>query len=298
VTSSHLIRVVLWMTGALLSFSAMAVSIRELAATLSVMEILALRSGFGLVIMAGLTAARADLRSTLFTRQFPLHVFRNLVHLGSQYVWATSLLLLPLATVFALEFTAPAWALLLAMPVLGERMTASRIGAVVLGLMGVVVIVRPGLATFQPAALLVLLAALGFANTLILTKKLTRTDTTFAIIFWMNLIQLPLALIGSNPLFVTKLAFADLAPALAVGISGLASHYCLANAFRWGDASVVVPLDFLRIPLIAVVGWWLYGERLDPLVFSGAALIVAGILWNLRSEAARAVRPIDLKTRA
>jgi len=205
---------------------------------------------------------------------------------------------LPLATVFALEFTAPAWALLLAMPVLGERMTASRIGAVVLGLMGVVVIVRPGLATFQPAALLVLLAALGFANTLILTKKLTRTDTTFAIIFWMNLIQLPLALIGSNPLFVTKLAFADLAPALAVGISGLASHYCLANAFRWGDASVVVPLDFLRIPLIAVVGWWLYGERLDPLVFSGAALIVAGILWNLRSEAARAVRPIDLKTRA
>ena len=206
-------------------------------------------------------------------------------------------MLLPLATVFALEFTAPAWALLLAMPVLGERMTASRIGAVVLGLMGVLVIVRPGLATFQPAALLVLLAALGFANTLILTKKLTRTDTTFAIIFWMNLIQLPLALIGSNPLFVTKLAFADLAPALAVGISGLASHYCLANAFRWGDASVVVPLDFLRIPLIAVVGWWLYGERLDPLVFSGAALIVAGILWNLRSEAARAVRPIDLKTR-
>src|SRR5262249_10615920 len=85
--------------------------------------------------------------------------------------------------------------------------------------------------------------------------------------------------------------------ALTVGISGLASHYCLANAFRWGDASVVVPLDFLRIPLIAVVGWWLYGERLDVFVFAGAALIITGILWNLRSEAARAVRPIELKTR-
>jgi drug/metabolite transporter (DMT)-like permease len=280
------------MTGALLSFSAMAVSIRELAATLSIMEILAVRSGFGLVVMAGLTAARADLRATIFTRQLPLHFFRNLVHLGSQYVWATSLLLLPLATVFALEFTAPAWALLLAVPVLGERMTA-----VVLGLIGVLIIVRPGLATFQPAALLVLLAALGFANTLIVTKKLTRTDTTFAIIFWMNLIQLPLALILSNPLFVTKLALADVAAALTVGISGLASHYCLANAFRWGDASVVVPLDFLRIPLIAVVGWWLYGERLDVFVFAGAALIITGILWNLRSEAARAVRPIELKPR-
>jgi len=285
------------MTGALLSFSAMAVSIRELAATLSIMEILAVRSGFGLVVMAALTAARADLRATTFTRQLPLHYFRNLVHLGSQYVWATSLLLLPLATVFALEFTAPAWALLLAVPVLGERMTASRIGAVVLGLIGVLVIVRPGLATFHPAALLVLLAALGFANTLIITKKLTRTDTTFAIIFWMNLIQLPLALILSNPLFVTKLGLADVAAAITVGISGLASHYCLANAFRWGDASVVVPLDFLRIPLIAVVGWWLYGERLDVFVFAGAAFIITGILWNLRSEAARAVRPIELKTR-
>src|SRR6266481_3038974 len=268
------------MTGALISFSAMAVSIRELADTLSVMEILAVRSGFGLVVMAGLTAARADFRSTIFTRQPGLHFFRNIVHLGSQYVWATSLLLL-----------------LLAVPVLGEHMTASRIGAVVLGLIGVLVILRPGLATFQPAALLVLLAALGFANTLIITKKLTRTDTTFAIIFWMNLIQLPLALIASNPLFVTKLGLAQLPAVLGVGISGLASHYCLANAFRWGDASVVVPLDFLRIPLIAVVGWWLYGEQLDVFVFIGAALIIAGILWNLRSEAARAVRPIALKAR-
>jgi drug/metabolite transporter (DMT)-like permease len=285
------------MTGALISFSAMAVSIRELADTLSVMEILAVRSGFGVVVMAGLTAARADLRSTIFTRQLGLHFFRNIVHLGSQYVWATSLLLLPLATVFALEFTAPAWALLLAVPVLGEHMTASRIGAVVLGLMGVLVILRPGLATFQPAALLVLLAALGFANTLIITKKLTRTDTTFAIIFWMNLIQLPLALIASNPLFVAKLGLAQLPAVLGVGISGLASHYCLANAFRWGDASMVVPLDFLRIPLIAVVGWWLYGEQLDVFVFTGAALIITGILWNLRSETARAVRPIARKAR-
>jgi len=100
------------MTGALLSFSAMAVSIRALAETLSVIEILAVRSGLGLVVMATLAAARADLRSTIFTRQLPLHFFRNIVHLASQYVWATSLLLLPLATVFALEFTAPAWALI------------------------------------------------------------------------------------------------------------------------------------------------------------------------------------------
>ena len=281
----HLVRVVLWMTGALLSFSAMAVSIRALAGTLSVMEILAVRAGLGLVVMAILAAMRADLRSTIFSRHLPLHLFRNTVHLGSQYLWATSLLLLPLATVFALEFTVPAWTLLLALPVLGERMTTSRIGAVVLGLLGVLVILRPGLATFRPAALLVLLAALGFATTLIATKKLTRTDSNFAIIFWMNLIQLPLALLGSDPLFVTRLIPGQLPAVVAVGIAGLASHYCLANAFRAGDASVVVPLDFMRIPLIAVVGWWLYGEPLDVFVFIGAGLIITGILWNLRSEA-------------
>jgi len=146
---------------------------------------------------------------------------------------------------------------------------------------------RPGLATFQPGGLLTLVAALGLAITLIATKKLTRTDSTFAIVFWMMLIQLPLALIGSDPLFVTKLNQGQVPAVIGIGVSGLVSHYCLTNAFQAGDAGVVVPLDFMRIPLIAVIGWWLYGEPLDVFVFLGAGLIITGILWNLRSEAAR-----------
>jgi drug/metabolite transporter (DMT)-like permease len=273
------------MTGALLTFSGLAVSVRMLAGKLTVMEILALRAALGLVVMSAIAAARADLRKTILSRKMPLHIFRNTIHLGAQYLWAMSLLLLPFATVFSLEFTAPAWTLLLAWLVLGEHMTPSRVGAVVLGLLGVLVIVRPGLATFQPAALLVLGAALGFATTQITTKKLTRTDPTFAIIFWMNAIQLPLAWLASDPLFPARLGTADLPAVLAIGTTGLASHYCLTNAFRAGDASMVMPLDFMRIPLIAVIGWWLYGETLDPLVFLGAGMIIAGILWNLRSEA-------------
>jgi len=276
------------MTGALLSFSAMAVSVRVLAGTLTVMEILALRAGLGLLVMASLAAARANLRATLFSRHLVLHVFRNTVHVGSSYLWATSLLLIPMAMTFALEFTTPAWTLLLALPVLGERLTASRIGAVVLGLLGVVVILRPGLATVQPGALLALAAALGFAVVLIATKKLTNTDAPFAIIFWMMLIQLPLALLASNPLSIARLETGQLPAVVGIGLSGLASHYCLTQAFRAGDAGVVVPLDFMRIPLIAVIGWWLYGEPLDGFIFLGAGLILAGILWNLHSEAARA----------
>jgi drug/metabolite transporter (DMT)-like permease len=75
---------------------------------------------------------------------------------------------------------------------------------------------------------------------------------------------------------------------LGLGIAGVSAHYCLSNAFRVGDASLVVPLDFLRIPLIAVVGWWLYAEPLDLYVFAGAALIILGLVWNLRSEAHKA----------
>src|SRR5262249_30818856 len=113
------------------------------------------------------------------------------------------------------------------------------------------------------------------------------TDLTFTIVFWMNLIQLPLGYLFSDPLFVTKLGLHDLPKVAALGVSGLASHYCLTNAFRAADASVVMPLDFMRIPLIALIGWWFYAERLDGAVFLGAGLIITGILWNLRSEARR-----------
>ncbi len=286
-TPPRLVPVVLWMTGALLSFSAMAVSIRELWRTLAIFEILAVRNAAGIVILLTIGLARPALLRTVSTRHFWLHLIRNSVHYVSQYLWATGLTLLPLATVFALEFTMPAWTTLLAVFFLGERMTPSRIGAVILGFIGVLVIIRPGLESFRPAAFLVLLAAFGYAITLTTTKRLTATDTTFGIVVWMNIMQLPMNLAGSDPFFVLKIGTADLVPLIALGVAGLSSHYCLSNAFRAGDASLVVPLDFLRIPLIALVGWSLYGESLDIYVFAGAGLIISGVLWNLRAEAIR-----------
>lgn len=277
------------MLGALLSFSIMAVSIRELSrGGLSIFEILAIRSGVALLVMLSLLAARPDLRLHVVPRRMGLHLFRNTVHYASQFSWALSLTMLPLATVFALEFTMPAWTAVLAVWFLHERMTPSRLGVVVLGLIGVLVILRPGISGFNPAATLVLLAAFGYAITMITTKKLTMTETTFAIIFWMAVIQFPLSLIGSNPAAFLSLGMHNLLPAVGVGTAGLTSHYCLSNAFRSGDATLVVPLDFMRIPLIAVVGWALYGERLDVFVLLGALIIVSGVIWNLRSEVARA----------
>jgi drug/metabolite transporter (DMT)-like permease len=123
---------------------------------------------------------------------------------------------------------------------------------------------------------------------MITTKQLTMTESTFGIVFWMAVIQFPLSLIGSDPAIFMHLETRHILPAFGVGVAGLTSHYCLSNAFRSGDATLVVPLDFMRIPLIAVVGWAFYGERLDIFVLLGALIIVTGVLWNLRSEVARA----------
>jgi drug/metabolite transporter (DMT)-like permease len=286
VTYTQLRPVVLWMTGTLLSFCAMAISVRELSGTLSIFEVLAVRSGIGTILLLTVGLIHRDLLRTIAITRFWRHLTRNGIHYASQYAWATAITLLPLATVFALEFTMPAWTALLAVLLLRERLTPSRIGSVVLGFIGVLIIIRPGAESFQPAAVLVLMAAFGYAITMILTKQLTTTETTFAIIFWMNAMQLPMNLIGCDPMFIARIAAPQWPWVAVLGVAGLTSHYCLSNAFRAGDASLVVPLDFMRIPLIALAGWWLYGEPLDILVFVGAGLIISGVLWNLRAETA------------
>src|SRR4029079_10692190 len=149
------------------------------------------------------------------------------------------------------------------------------------------VILRPGMDSFQPAALLVVFGALLFAITATITKKLVETETTFSIMFWMNLMQFPLNLAGSDPMFIFRVDASMILPLVGIAVAGLSIHYCLTNAFRYGDAMIVIPMDFLRVPLIALIGWMLYGEHLDAFVFTGAALIIAGVLWNVRGESQR-----------
>ena len=131
-----------------------------------------------------------------------LHGLRNCVHFVAQICWATAIAMLPLATVFAIEFTMPAWVALLAVWLLGERMTVSRAGSVALCFLGVLTIIRPGLADFQWPALLVVVSAIAMAVTVITTKKLTATQGTFAILFWMNLMQLPMNLVAGDPSWI------------------------------------------------------------------------------------------------
>jgi drug/metabolite transporter (DMT)-like permease len=277
-------RVVLWMAGALISFSALAVAVREMARVLTVWEVLALRNVGGIVVLLGF----ALLAGQRIGGPFPLrlHILRNVFHFGGQACWAFGVTLLPLATVFALEFTTPAWTMVVAAIFLGERITRGRVGALVLGFAGVLVILRPGLEAFDPAALVVLAAAFFFSVQITTTKFLTGRNSTLTILVWMNVFQLPAYLatglaLGGDPLFVTRIRAEDWLPLVALMVTGLSAHVCFTNAMRYGDATLVVPIDFLRIPFIALVGVVLYAEAFDPLVLLGAAISAAGILWSL-----------------
>jgi len=275
------LRGALWMCGALLSFSVMAIAARELLATMGSFEILFLRSLVSFVLVLAILP-RFGL-GVLRTRLLGVHVVRNVLHFGGQYAWVYAIAMLPLATVFAIEFTMPVWTALLAMMILGERLNRGRIVMLVLGLAGVLIILKPGFAIVQPAALAMLAGSFAYASVNIATKRLVKNDSAFAILFYMSAIQLPLGLFPALPQWVTP-GIADLPWIFAIGAMGLSAHYCITRALRIADAMVVVPIDFLRLPLIAVVGMALYGEPLEAPILLGAAVIFAGTYYSIRRE--------------
>lgn len=282
--TSNVPAAVAWMVGTLLSFSLMAVSVRQLGGVLNLAEILMVRAIGGLLVLLAIMIPQPHLFRQLALHRPFIHLIRNGTHFLASIGWSFAVITLPLATVFAIEFMMPVWAGMLAVLLLGERFTFRRGGSIVLGFAGVLVIMRPGLEAFQPAALAALGASLGYAVSNIATKQLVPVQHTIAILFWMNLMQIAMALVAIDPAFPFRLNATQWLAGAAIALAGAFAHYCLTNALRVADAIVVIPLDFLRIPLIALVGWMFYGERLDLLVFAGAGIIVCGIVWNLHAE--------------
>ena len=263
---------------------AMAIGGRELAAQLSTFQILFFRSVIGLLIIS-ILLWRSNWRQIL-TKFFRVHVLRNIAHFGGQFGWFYGIAYIPLAEVFALEFTVPVWTAVLATVLLGEQITRERVTAIAFGVVGVLLILRPGLAVISPASLAVLGGAFCYALSHTLTRKLALVDTPLAILFYMTLIQLPLGFLTS--IFDwTAPTFANLPWIFVVGIAALSGHYCMARALAIADAIVVVPLDFLRLPLIAGIGALFYGEALDWLVLAGGVVMFSGNLINIHAEEKR-----------
>ena len=181
---------------------------------------------------------------------------------------------------FALEFTAPLWTLIIASLVLNESLTIKKIVALVLALVGVFIIVKPGTELFNPVSLIVLAAAFSYAVSYVSTKALTSTEHVLTILFFMNVIQLPMSLPFSIYYWVTP-DWLQLGLLFVIGGTALSAHFCLTQAMGLSDASTVVMLDFLRLPLIILVGVVLYQEAFDMGLVLGAGLMMFANLMNV-----------------
>ena len=277
-------RAAVWMLGSIAAFSLMAVGGRTLSAELDTFEIMAYRSAIGIVVVSGFVLATGRAREVR-ARRMGLHLARNAAHFAGQNLWFYAITAISLAQVFAIEFTSPLWVALAAPLVLGERLTKGRVAAALAGFAGILIVARPWGGGLDPGQGAAALAALSFAATALMTKLLTRTETLASILFWLTAMQAVMgfgATLADGSMAVPSAA---LAPWMAlVGLMGLAAHLCLTTALSLAPASVVVPIDFLRLPVIAGVGMALYGEPLDPWVMLGAAVIVGANWVNVARE--------------
>ncbi|HSY56515.1 MAG TPA: DMT family transporter [Bradyrhizobium sp.] len=278
-------RAALWMAGWLSLMLVVAVAGREAMRELNVFQLMEIRSGLGLVMLYPLIRLAGGF-AALRTSRLGMHATRGLLHYAAQLGWFFALTLIPLGQVVSLEFTMPIWTAILAASFLGERMTVWKISAIALGLIGVFVIVRPTTGAINPGQLIALAAAVGFGTSVAMMKSLTRTEASVAIVFWMLVVQVVAGALPTLYVWVWPSPYVW-ACAIAVAISGTYSHFCMARAMLYADATIVLPMDFLRVPLTAAAGWLIYAERLDAFTVLGAMLILTGNLLNLKPPAPR-----------
>jgi len=276
------LRAAVWMIGAILSFSSMAVAGRAVSIELDTFELLLYRSLIGIVIVT-IVAGTAGTLPQINTRHFSTHLIRNISHFIGQNLWYFAITVIPLAQVFALEFTSPLWVIALSPLLLGERLTQTRVIAGILGFVGILIVARPGAETLSWGLGAAALSAIGFAGSAIFTKRLTRDTSLTTILFWLVIMQSVMGLICAGydgqinlPTIVT------LPWVILIGAAGLIAHFCLTKALSIAPASTVIPFDFVRLPLIAVVGMLFYNEPLDGFVFLGGAIIFAANYLNIK----------------
>ncbi|MGB3503204.1 MAG: DMT family transporter [Mesorhizobium sp.] len=286
-----------WMVGWLALMLGIMVAGREASRELNVFQVMEVRALIGLVLFYPLVHLAGGLK-TVRTQLFGQHLARNLVHYLSQALWLYALMLIPLSQLIAIEFTMPIWTAIMAALFLSEKITPLKALSVALGIAGVIVIVRPSLDHVDPGQAIAFVTAIGFAISVILVKNLTRHDSVVTIIFWMLIIQGTVGLIPALVVWQWP-AGETWGWLVVVAICGSFSHYCMARAMTYADATVVVPMDFLRVPLAALVGWLVYSEQIDVYTAAGAALILFGNLLNLRrAGTARVPIPDDPAARA
>ncbi|MDD9976703.1 MAG: DMT family transporter [Boseongicola sp.] len=283
--TSRPVAAALWMVGAIFAFSSMAIAGRAVSPELDTFELMMYRSFIGLAIILIIGVTTGKIREVR-TDRLGLHFLRNLSHFTGQNLWFYSLSLIPLAQLFALEFTSPIWVMILAAVFLGEKLTRPRLIALALGFIGALIVAQPGSGGNPLGLAMAAMSAIGFAGSIVCTKYLTRSETILGILFWLTAMQAVMGIIATGWDGDVVWPSAAAWPWVAlVGLAGLIAHTCLTNALRVAPASIVTPMDFLRLPAIAVIGAIFYGEPISVAVLIGALLIFGGNYFNILTEA-------------
>jgi drug/metabolite transporter (DMT)-like permease len=270
------------MCGAACCFALMVNLVRHLTMSFDPLQVVFFRTAFGLLAMVPwlLRGGPAVLR----TRRLGLHALRAAIGIVAMVCWFTTLALLPLAEATALSFTAPIFTSVLALLVLGEVMQARRWSATVVGFAGALIILRPGFATLQPAALLAILTALIWASSTILIKVMARTESAGAIVTWLVLFSTPISLAAAWFVWQTP-TIGQLGVAALLGAAGSLGHFCMTRSLAVAEASAVMPFDYLRLPVVAAIAYLAFGEVPDRWVWIGGAVIALSGLYLARREA-------------
>ncbi|MHA1536561.1 MAG: DMT family transporter [Alphaproteobacteria bacterium] len=275
----------LWMIGACLGFAAMAGIIRHVSAELHPFEIAFFRNLFGLAFMLPWLARVGW--GGLKTRRIGLYTVRGIVGLGAMMAWFWAVTILPLADATALSFTAPLFATILAALVLAEVVRARRWAAIIIGFVGALIILRPGVQEIGWPTAAVLFSSLLMATATVMIKILSRTEPTSAIVTYMVIYLTPLSLIPALFVWQTP-SWTALAWLVALGGVATAGHQCLTRSFTVAEASAVMPFDFTRLIFAALIGYFFFDQIPDLWSGIGAGVIVAASVYVAHREAVAA----------
>ena len=275
------LRAATWMVGAIGAFTMMAIAGRAASLDLDTFEIMLYRSLVGLLIV-GVVAWNAGTLHQISRDRIGLHFVRNLFHFTGQNLWFFAITVIPLAQVFALEFTTPIWVILLSPLILGERITKIGGLAAAVGFIGILLVARPDFNNLNAGVIAAGLSAIAFAMTAICTRKLTQTASITCILAYLTGMQVIFGLISAGFDGDIALPTSQTLPwVVIIGFAGLTAHFCLTKALSIAPASVVMPIDFARLPIIAIVGIILYAEPIDTLVLVGGVIIFAANYLNI-----------------
>ncbi len=276
-------RAAVWMLGAITAFTLMAIAGRAAAFELDTFEIMFYRSCVGLTVVMVFAGLFGTLNQ-INRQQLGLHFIRNLSHFAGQNLWFFAITVIPLAQVFALEFTSPIWVIVLSPLILNERLRPIGVAAAMVGFIGVLLVAKPGMGPISTGLVAATLCAVGFGLTAIFTRMLTRTQTVTCILFYLTAMQAVFGLVFAGWDGDIALPSAATLPwVVLIGFAGLLAHFCLTTALSIAPATVVMPMDFIRLPIIVVVGITLYQEPVDVWVIVGGTLIFGANYVNIRA---------------